>query len=61
VKRTLRLSKEVLSELGTDDLRAVRGGAQTNGELCVRLSLDPTCGVPTCGRNCTGTSDPLTK
>jgi hypothetical protein len=62
MKRSLRLSREVLSELTTDDLRAVNGAAaQTNGDLCVALSLDLTCGRPTCGRNCTGRSDPLTK
>jgi hypothetical protein len=62
VKRTLHLTKEVLTELATDDLRGVVGGyALTRDAKCVQLSLDPTCGRPTCGRNCTGTSDPLTK
>jgi len=63
VKRTLRLSREVLSELTNDDLRAVNGGAQTQGDVCIVLSLDriTACGSPTCGRTCTGTSDPVTK
>jgi hypothetical protein len=63
MKRTLRLAKETLGEITTDDLRNVVGAAETQGNVCVVLSLDNLthCGSPTCGRTCTGTSDPLTK
>lgn len=63
MKRTLRLSKEVLGEIATDDLRNVVGAAQTQAAVCQVLSLNDLthCGRPTCGQTCTGTSDPQTK
>lgn len=64
MKRTLRLAKETLGEIATDELRDVVGAAQTQGEVCLVLSLNDVtrCGSPTCGYGCTGTSSgPLTK
>lgn len=61
MKRTLRLKKDVLTELTTDELGAVVGGADTVKTYCELLSIDATCGRPTCGRNCTAVSDPVTK
>ena len=63
MKRTLRLAKEVLGEITTEELRDVVGAAQTQGDVCLVLSLNDLtrCGRPTCGQTCTGTSDPQTK
>lgn len=61
MKRTLHLKKDILTELTTDELASVDGGAQTGAGLCYQLSLDATCGRPSCGRNCTAISDPVTK
>jgi hypothetical protein len=39
--RKLTLRREALAELSTADLRAVAGGAPTNGGICE--TLIPTC------------------
>ena len=63
MKRTLRLTKEVLAELTTDELRSIIGG-ETTGALSIKLAIcqqisaavGGDCLRPTCGPGCTARS-----